>query len=278
MVSHEEPDGGSELLVKLSTALALISKGDPIVSLRTELGTKFESIETRFTAIDKATDLVHDEYVRVPTQVDRSVNALKEVLQSHVECAINKLHGELTTNTTMISEKFNGSIDVVTEKINSLANVTTQQFISINDKFAEKDKAVSVGLSAQKESAAAQQDSNNTSTRKMEDNFTKLLDQGSELLKEVRRNTELQINDIKSRLDKGEGLSRGNYDNIVLRHSGNQNTIAMIALGVAVLGFVGWLYTAARPAPSAPSVMYIEPPGAALPKRNMIPERMSLGI
>lgn len=95
--------------------------------------------------------------------------------------------------------------DLIMAKIEVLASVTSQQFISISDKFAEKDKAVSVGLSAQKEAAAAQQDSNTAATQKMEDNFTKLLDQGRELLSEVRRNTDVQISDIKSRLDKGDG-------------------------------------------------------------------------
>src|SRR6202023_698453 len=76
--AHPEDDtGGTELLVKLSTALALISKGDPLVSLRTELATQFDAIQTRFTAIDKATELKHDDLVRVPTQVDKAVSALE---------------------------------------------------------------------------------------------------------------------------------------------------------------------------------------------------------
>ena len=133
--------------------------------------------------------------------VDNSIQTLR-AQQGERQEAINNSVDQLRA---LHNEKFNGAIEVVSEKITSLANVTTQQFKSIDDKFAEKDKAVSVGLSAQKESAAAQQDSNNTATRKMEDNFTKLLDQGRDLLAEGRRNTDIQINDIKSRLDKGEG-------------------------------------------------------------------------
>jgi hypothetical protein len=205
MPDQEALSHPNELLAKLATALTLISRGDPLVSLRTELETRFEGVDTRFDAIDRATELQHQDLVRVPTQVDRAVGALKDLLIAELQAAISETTGVINTNAANTREKFNGAIEVVNEKITSLANVTTQQFKSIDDKFAEKDKAVSVGLSAQKESAAAQQDSNNTATRKMEDNFTKLLDQGRELLTEVRRNTELQINDIKSRLDKGEG-------------------------------------------------------------------------
>jgi hypothetical protein len=146
---------------------------------------KFQVIDTRLAGMDKAMGLV---------QVQQ--NGWQDVINASV-ANLRVLH----------DEKFNGAIEVVNEKITSLANVTTQQFKNIDDKFAEKDKAVSVGLSAQKESAAAQQDSNNTATRKMEDNFTKLLDQGREIVAEIRRNTETQITDIKSRLDKGEGKS-----------------------------------------------------------------------
>ena len=144
---------------------------------------KFEVINARLGGVDNGIQTLHVQQNERQSAINNSVAQLRE------------LH----------DEKFGGAIEVVNEKITSLANVTTQQFLSINDKFAEKDKAVSVGLSAQKESAAAQQDSNNTATRKMEDNFTKLLDQGRDLLAEGRRNTDLQINDIKSRLDKGEG-------------------------------------------------------------------------
>lgn len=116
------------------------------------------------------------------------------------------------TRQSAMGDRLQALHELIVAKIEVLANVTTQQFISINDKFAEKDKAVSVGLSAQKEAAAAQQDSNTAATLKMEDNFTKLLDQGRDLLSEVRRNTDIQIGDIKSRLDKGEGQSKGAGD------------------------------------------------------------------
>jgi len=128
--------------------------------------------------------------------------------------------------------------DLIMAKIEVLGNVTSQQFISINDKFAEKDKAVSVGLSAQKEAAAAQQDSNTAATLKMEDNFTKLLDQGRELLSEVRRNTDVQIGDIKSRLDKGEGQSSGKTEGIGMVGALIVGAAFVISTAISVAAFV----------------------------------------
>jgi hypothetical protein len=216
MANDTGNESPSDMLNKLSQALTLVARGDPIVSLRAELQSKFDAIETRFGGIDQATKLQHEDMVRVPTSIDRAIDGLRDLVIAKVETSISQLGGEVHTNLAThagsynalearINEKFDGAIAVVNEKITSLNNVTGQQFKSIVDTFAEKDKAVSVGLSAQKEAAAAQQNTNDTATKKMEDNFTKLLDQGRELLTEVRRNTELQINDIKSRLDKGEG-------------------------------------------------------------------------
>jgi hypothetical protein len=127
--------------------------------------------------------------------------------------------------------------DLILAKLDVLANVTSQQFISINDKFAEKDKAVSVGLSAQKEAAAAQQDSNTSATLKMEDNFTKLLDQGRELLSEVRRNTDVQISDIKSRLDKGQGQGEGKTEGLSMAGAMIIGAAFVMSSIISVVGF-----------------------------------------
>jgi len=217
-----------------------------IESLIRQLEPRFQGIEVRFADRDSATKLLHEDYVRVPTVVDRAVLNLRELLEAKLEgkhtLMVAKVEDVKTTIDAMDKalvllqryndqmpnfvrnevgqlkkvheEKIGGAIEVVNERIKSLADVTTQQFASINDKFAEKDKAVSVGLSAQKESAAATQDSNTSATNKMEANFTALLTQGRELLAEVRKSTEQQINDIKasqitlgSRLDRGEGRS-----------------------------------------------------------------------
>lgn len=172
-------------------------------------------IGARIEGMEKAVQVFHDDLVRVPTLLDRSVLGLRELLEERMDGMdalsltlkerVEGKNGGLDDEISHLRGLMESKIDLVSGAVQSLSNVTTQQFISINDKFAEKDKAVSVGLSAQKESAAAQQASNADAQNKMEANFTKLLDQGRELLSEFRRNTELQINDIKGRLDKGEG-------------------------------------------------------------------------
>lgn len=102
------------------------------------------------------------------------------------------------------------------EKFASIQAQVAIQFGAIATQFQERDKrteqlsladktAIAAALQAQKEAAGAQNESNAAANVKMETNFAKLIDQGQALLLEMRRNTEAQINDLKSRLDKGEG-------------------------------------------------------------------------
>jgi hypothetical protein len=218
-VADEESLAPADLLNKLSNALMLVSRGDPLVALRSEIDTRFRSlsvefkaVETRFDSIDKSIALQHEDQVRVPTLLQSAVISLRELVEQTILTKIAEVLGEFKKHSSQtdqklvrVDEKLLGLEGVVMERITSLTLNVNQRFSGIVDTFAEKDKAVSVGLSAQKEAAAAQQASNTAATQKMEDNFTKLLQQGSDLLNEVRRNTELQISDIKSRLDKGEG-------------------------------------------------------------------------
>ena len=280
-----------------------------ILSLYEKLEPRFAAIHERFEFMDKATRTLHDDYVRVPTQVDRSILNLREILETSIrgQTALSdeKISGLRSTIASMEkavlvlqsyndkvpdfvrnevrqlkevhAEKIEGASEVVNERIKSLADVTTQQFASINDKFAEKDKAVSVGLSAQKESAAATQDSNTAATNKMEANFTALLTQGRELLAEVRKSTEQQMYDLKqqqvalgSRLDRGEGRSSIADPTTTEQIRNLANSVADLVksrdttkgesggIGMAVAGLIGFFTIVSTIASVAAVVISIE--------------------
>lgn len=210
------------------TTAALIREIDSLRERTThDNGQLRELIETRLDEGDKAVELLRATTDMIPERIFSAVTSLKSLIDSKFETVheitqaikvrveerqkIVEASGEYIIDLIdekidgRISERIGGKVELLSEKINSLSNVTTQQLKSIDATFAEKDKAVSVGLSTQSASASAQQEANKEANRKMEDNFTKLLDQGRELLNEVRKNTDVQIQDIKSRLDKGEG-------------------------------------------------------------------------
>lgn len=216
-----------------------------------------QEFDTRLNEIIRQADVTHQDLVRVPTTVDRAVGNLRELLECEICNVITRIE-QMDKAIVLLQEHNNklpefvrdqvselrdvhaavikGTTIELGEKIHSLSDVTAQQFKSIADQFAEKDKAVSVGLSAQKESAAAQQASNMEATNKMEANFTSLLKQGQDVLAEVRRNYDQQIkgvqeaiNGLASRMDRGEGRSVGVRD----------NTATLIAIGAVILAGLG---------------------------------------
>ena len=124
--------------------------------------------------------------------------------------------------------------DLILAKIEVLESVTAQRFASIETQFSERDKrteqlsladktAIAAALQAQKEAAGAQNESNAASVTKQEAAFTKLLDQNQTLFHTAMSALTTQLNDVKSRLDKGEGKSSG------------IGSIGAVAVGVAFI-------------------------------------------
>jgi hypothetical protein len=124
-------------------------------------------------------------------------------------------------NLKELIETATGDLHLLIEsKLNALSAVTDERFSSIAIQFAERDKrteqlsladktAIAAALQAQKEAAGATNESNSVALAKMENNFTKLIDQGQTLLQSVAKNMDDKINDLKSRFDTGEGKSKG---------------------------------------------------------------------
>ncbi len=131
------------------------------------------------------------------------------------------------------------------EKFTSINKQLETRFDGIDKQFLERDKrteqlsladktAIAAALQAQKEAAGAQHDSNTTANSKMEANFATLISQTQALLQEVRRGTDDKINDLRGRLDKGEGVNRGVSDN---RTESRASTSSVI--GIVSAAFVG---------------------------------------
>jgi hypothetical protein len=202
-----EVDQGPELLNKLSQALIAVSRGDPIISLRSELQAKFESIDSRFAGFETSTKLQHDDLVRVPTQVDRAIEGLDDLLTGRLAAAEAKIEGKLTT----INAELNGRIDTAVAELKGAIAITRaealEKFAGINNQFAQGDKALTAALQAQEKQAIATNDNNTAASTKMEAGFTKIIEQQTSILTEVRRNYDAQFTEVKSRLDKREGVS-----------------------------------------------------------------------
>lgn len=159
-------------------------------ALEEQIAAMGDVIDTRLNGMDKAIELLQKTTDKTPEFVRDQVGQLRD------------LHGERFSSIgTGLMER---------------DKRTLQSFDSINTQFAERDKrteqlsladktAIAAALQAQKEAAGATNESNGAALAKMENNFTKLIEQGQTLVQSVSRNLEDKINDLKSRLDRGEG-------------------------------------------------------------------------
>jgi hypothetical protein len=139
--------------------------------------------QTRLGGMDKAIELLQKATDKIPEHIKDAVKQLE------------RLHDE---------------------KFTSISSEIDTKFAGVGTQFLERDKrteqlsladktAIAAALQAQKESAGAAYENIIAVITKMEASFTKLFDQTQTLLQALARNTDDKINDVKSRLDKGEG-------------------------------------------------------------------------
>ncbi len=144
-------------------------------------------IAARLDSMDRAAILLHEDYVRVPTLLDRAIIQVRELLE---------------------------------EKIHKLDEVSAERFGRIEIQFVERDKrteqlalanatAIAAALQAAKEAVGEQNRSAAVAIAKSENSTAESIKQLQVLFSSDRSATNDKINDVKSRLDKGEGISSG---------------------------------------------------------------------
>ena len=182
-----------------------------MMSLRDELKTRFDAVETRFEGIDVATKLVHDDYVRVPTVVDKAVGGLRELLEARIKAIedlivlLRGLVGERASviqtavhqTEVLVDQKIANAYAKLEGQINQLGGETTEKFIGVASQFAERDtrtdqRAGDTKLAVDAAFAAAKE-----ATSKIEAGFTKQIDSMVGVIDTQTKNSDSKISDVK---------------------------------------------------------------------------------
>lgn len=182
-----------------------------------EVSLSREIIETRLGGMDKAIELLQRTTDKIPDLIKGEVTQLKEL---HAE-KFSSFSAQLQTQCQGIATQF-------AERDNR-----TEQ-LSIADKTA-----IAAALQAQKEAAAAQNESNATANNKMELNFAKLIEAQQLAQQAMQKNMDDKFNDLKGRQDRGEGSSTGVGNMVGYVFGGVGMLAAIIMAVVVVLKFVG---------------------------------------
>lgn len=179
----------------------------------------------------------------------REVAHLKELVFNRLDSlrsAIDEAHED------QVRLKESLQIQIVDE-----SRLRDEKFASIQTQFAERDvrtdtsrasdkTAVDAALQAQKESAGKQAEAFQDATNKSEQQFTKQMDQQSELLKTEVRSLLAQINELKDRFNRGEGVGVGTRETKTAQQDSGRFVIAIVGLLFAILmGVLG--FVVARP-------------------------------
>jgi len=182
---------------QVSAELALSA----VNSLRAELGIRFNAISAIIEANEKAVALQHDDLVRVPTDVQKTTSALREFLEQVIQTSSAKLGKEL--------ENLAGRIE-------SLIAVSDERFKGIQIQFTflkqaneqldlANKTAISAALQAQKESAGETQKSSQAAIAKSETSTSEAIKALTSTFNAAMNGLTDRYNDLKSRLDRGEG-------------------------------------------------------------------------
>ena len=174
-------------------------------TLRGEIGARLDAIGDRIDAMDRATGLWHDDLVRVPTDVQKSANSLQELLGQTIQRFIADLRGEVWRALEQVSGKTVTLSEVSNERFASIQT----QFLLLKEATGQLDlankTAIAAALQAQKESAAETQKSSEKAIVKNETSTAEQIKALTNTFNTVITAQDTRINDLKARLDRGEG-------------------------------------------------------------------------
>jgi cation transport regulator ChaB len=162
----------------------------------------------------------------VPDPTVLSTAAIKDAIGSLREILEAEIHGQKSVFESRLDgmDKAIGLLQAMTDKqpqeidkkICSLQKLHEEKFASIETQFKERDTrteqtsrdskvAVDAALQAQKEAANSQNLSNAAAITKSEVGFIKQIDQITILIATNNKATDDKIEDLKARLDRGDG-------------------------------------------------------------------------
>lgn len=208
----ENGELGTDLGHKLVTALRSVSDPQAIMQSISDRNTETlrAELNTQIRAMEKATNLWHEDLVRVPTEVQKASSALREFLQEYIRASIATLQVSVGREL----EEVRGSTDKLDE-------VSEQRFGSIQIQFTllkqateqldiANKTAIAAALQAQKEQAAETQKTSQAAIAKSETSTAEAIKALSSKFDTVITGIETRINDLKGRMDRSEGKSVAN--------------------------------------------------------------------
>jgi hypothetical protein len=184
-------------------------------TLRGEFSAKIDGIDVRIVAMDKAATLWHEDLVRVPTEVQKSVQSLRELMHSDLQADVNILAGKISENSAVYEEKFTG----VGTRFNELNTRLTE-----GDRY--KQTALDAALKAAQTLVDKQQENNKESIKKTEELFGKQI--------EALQGT---VDELKGAIRQGSGASQGASQTVGFVIGASGVLVAVVTVVISLMRF-----------------------------------------
>jgi len=187
----------------------LVPVPDPTIlttdQIRREIGALRETFEARVTSQDHILTIAKLVFDQQRTTIDTANSSLRELVFSEI--------AKLKTSTDEMFKRLEG-------QLNDRLSVISEVFRKVDVQFIERDKqatqlalsnstAIAAAMQAAEKAVGAQNISNSTAIAKSESATAESLKQLRELFLSESKATNDKVEDLKSRMDKGEGFKGG---------------------------------------------------------------------
>ena len=193
-------------------AMTMAQLDRTMVAFTENVTAHFLAITTRLDGMDKAADILHADLVRVPTLLDRETKALRELLETKISAGAAVTQEQLRRVEVLIEEG---------EKRN--------QQLKAGDALA-----LAAALQAAKEAVAEQNRSNTLAISKSETAVGESIRQLQVNFETANKATNEKVDDLKGRLDRGEGDVVNERRGVRERRLDMGTVIAAIAVVIAI--------------------------------------------
>jgi hypothetical protein len=138
---------------------------------RRELAAVRELLETRLSAMDRATELLAATVGRVPSETDKAVSALKDLLGARIDgmdTATRLLADQVNQVPTETDKRISALRAILVGEIKNVSDVSLEKFAAVDGTFASNALALTAALAAQEKAVAEQNKSNSLAIDKSE--------------------------------------------------------------------------------------------------------------
>jgi len=221
-----------------------------------------EAINIRLDGMDKAVDQFTEDVKRVPTETDRAISGLRDLIDEKLADIHSVLierdlrfNAQISDMKKAVEVALTSSEKAVDAQNKSFAQkeLVIEKFDSIQLQFKERDTrveqtardtkvAVDAALQAAEKAVGKQNEASSQAIAKSESNTTKQIDGMGVLIKTTADGTDSKIVDIKERLTRVESLAVGRAveatEQIQQKTVSNGSTSVVISVLVGCFAFI----------------------------------------